>query len=91
MTSQRLFDDVTSFSLRHPAHVQLLIRHPALFLDFDRPMRRIHRLKNYKIISSERVGVNNELGILVSPFIFFDTVVIWLRNGGSSKKRISEN
>ena len=48
--------------------MQLLIRHNDLFPDFDQPMPwRIHRLKNYKIISSERAGLNNELNILVSP------------------------
>ena len=44
------------------------IRHPTWFLYFDRPMRwRISRLKNYKIMSSERAGFNNEQIILVTP------------------------
>ena len=66
MTSQRVFDNVNSLSLRHHlAYVQLLMRHLALFLDFDRPMPWcIHRLKNYKIMSSERAGLNNEQSIL---------------------------
>ena len=43
----------------------MYIRHSPQFLHFDRPMpRRIGRLKNYKIMSSERTGLNKELGVL---------------------------
>ena len=43
----------------------MYIRHPGWFLQFGRPMRRrIGRLKNYKIMSSERAGLNKELGVL---------------------------
>ena len=43
----------------------MYIRHPGWFLQFGRPMRRrIGRLKNYKIMSLERAGLNKELGVL---------------------------
>ena len=63
------------YLIRHLACVQLLIRHLALFLDFDPSMTWcIHHLKNYKIISSERAGLNDEDDILHLYFLCYDTI-----------------
>ena len=57
----------------------MYIRHPGWFLQFGRPMRRrIGRLKNYKIMSLERAGLNKELGVLaftLSSLVIFRVVM----------------